>query len=73
MNLWVAECHGLRQKRLRAEQRQRHMANPRIEIKIPNLALNRPQATCLLEGRDYTDHCKGTDMDGVQPLKLLIK
>ena len=38
-----------------------HTPNPRTEIKIPDPAGNRTQAT-KLEGRDSTDHATTTDM-----------
>ena len=38
-----------------------HAPNPRTEIKIPDPAGDRPQATGL-EGRDSTDHATATDM-----------
>ena len=59
LNVWSAQCQGLRRIQYRTEQKG-HTLNPRIGIKIAHLAGNRTLAAGL-ESRDSTDHATATD------------
>ena len=58
LNVWLAQCQGLRQRQHRTEHK-RHSPIARIEFEIPDLAGNLTRAAGL-EGRDSTDHATAT-------------
>ena len=58
MNVWSAQCQGLRRRQHRTQHI--HTPNPRIGIKVPGPAGNWTRAAGL-EGRDSTDHAMATD------------
>ena len=60
LNVWSVQCQGLRRRQHRIEHKVNTL-NPRIVIKIPDLAANRTRAGGL-EGRDSTDHATETDL-----------
>ena len=72
LNVWSAQCQGLRRRQQRKENRQRHTSNPRTEIKILDPAGNRTRADGL-EGRYSTDHATATDGNQLSTFNNLIR
>ena len=66
LNVWTAQCQGLRRRQHRTEHRQR------TEIKIPDPAVNRTRAAGL-EGRDSTDHATALFFLCFSKMQILYK
>ena len=60
LNVWLAQCQGLRRDSTGQHTDKGHTPNPSIGIKIPDPAGNRTRAA-VLGGRDSTDHATATD------------